>query len=90
MDKLSAQRDELDKIDQQIFSLIKERVEVVKKIGQLKKENKLKIKDINREKEILESLTNLSKRYKINPRSIEKIWKELFKISYKIEGKDNG
>ncbi len=85
MDKL---RKNLDQIDKQILALIGKRVNIAKKIGKIKKQQKLAIADKKREKEIVSSLTKQAKKYKIDKSLIGKIWKLLFKLSYKVEEKN--
>lgn len=84
MDEL---RNELDKIDREILTLIGRRMKVAKKIGNIKRKEKIAITDKKREKQVLAGLTNKAKRDKIDKHSVEKIWKELFKLSYKMEQK---
>ncbi len=47
-------RDEIDKIDDKIISLLEKRFEIINKIKKLKKEMNLEIADIKREEEILQ------------------------------------
>lgn len=49
-------RNQINSIDDEIVKLYKERMEVVKKIGQYKKENDLPVKDSRREKDHLEKI----------------------------------
>lgn len=77
----------IDEIDIELLKLIIKRIKLSKKIGILKKQNGLKIVDKKREVQVLTGLTNKAKRDKIDKHSVEKIWKELFKLSYKMEQK---
>jgi chorismate mutase len=47
-------RDKIDQIDEKLRQLVRERMTLIKEIGQIKKEKNLKITDQNREQEILE------------------------------------
>ena len=51
---LKQYRDQLDQIDDKMKELFIKRMEIVKKIGSLKKENKLPVFDAARESEMLE------------------------------------
>ena len=53
MEKL---RSEIDEIDQKIISLLEERIDAAKKIGEEKKKRGLEIEDVKREKELLAKL----------------------------------
>ena len=74
--RLKKERREIDKIDQQIFSLIKKRTFIVKKMLKLKK-FKHEIVDHKRNKEILTTLKKKSIRNKIDPKITLKIWKSI-------------
>ena len=73
---LKKERKKIDKIDQQIFKLIKKRTIVVKKMLSLKK-YKREIVDYKRINEILLTLKKKSIRNKIDPRITNRIWKSM-------------
>lgn len=56
MDKIQNLREKINKIDSEIALLLKNRLISVKKIGDLKKEQNLPIKDSNREDSIISRL----------------------------------
>ena len=74
--RLKKERKKIDKIDQQLFKLIKKRTIVVKKMLTLKK-YKHEIVDHKRINEILLTLRRKSIRNKIDPRITKKIWKSM-------------
>jgi chorismate mutase len=74
--RLKKERKRIDKIDQQIFKLIKKRTIVVKKMLTLKK-YKHQIVDHKRIKEILSTLRKQSIRNNIDPSITKKIWKSM-------------
>ena len=74
--ELKKERKKIDKIDQQIFKLIKRRTFVVKKMLTLKK-YKHEIVDHKRIKEILLTLKKKSIRNKIDPKITKRIWKSM-------------
>lgn len=77
-------RTKINKIDTEIAKLIVSRLEFSKKIGELKKIAGIKIHDLDREKEILEKITKKitnSDAFK----EIKRVFKEIFKISRKIQ-----
>ena len=78
MDKirLKKERKKIDKIDQQLFKLIKKRTVVVKKMLTLKK-HKHEIVDHKRINEILLEIKRKSINNKIDPRITKKIWKSM-------------
>ena len=74
--KLKRERKKIDKIDQQIFNLVKKRTIVVKKMLSLKK-YKHEIVDHKRINEILVTLKRKSIRNKIDPKITKRIWKSM-------------
>ena len=74
--KLTKERKKIDKIDQQLFKLIKKRTIVVKKMLALKK-FKREIVDRKRINIILSVLRKKSIQNKIDPRITKRIWKSM-------------
>ena len=74
--RLKKERKKIDKIDQQIFKLIKSRTIVVKKMLTLKK-YKHEIIDHKRINEILLRLKKKSIQNKIDPKITKRIWKSI-------------
>lgn len=80
-------RNEIDKIDDKIFKLLKSRFGKAKKIGQLKKYLKIPTDDEKREQEILSKLddVNISGNYK---EEIAKVYELIFQLMKDIESKE--
>ena len=80
-------RNEIDKIDDKIFKLLKSRFDKAKKIGQLKKYLKVSTDDKTIEKEILSKLddVNTSGNYK---EEITKVYELIFQLMKDIESKE--
>lgn len=80
-------RNEIDKIDDKIFKLLKSRFDKAKKIGQLKKYLKVSTDDKAIEKEILSKLddVNISGNYK---EEITKVYELIFQLMNDIESKE--
>ena len=74
--RLEKERKKIDKIDQQLFNLIKKRTIVVKKMLALKK-YKREIVDHKRINEILLKLKKKSTQNKVDPRITNRIWKSM-------------
>ena len=77
-------RNKIDQIDQELVTLIEQRLEVVKQIGEYKKKHNLPILDQNREQEVLDKnskyLSNES-----NKEAYLEIMKNIMDVSKKIE-----
>ncbi len=83
MIELELMRKKIDEIDDKLLVLFRERLEVSKKIGLIKKKNNIKIFDPKREQEILDnSLKNVSGTERIY---IEKFLKNLMDISKEVQ-----
>ena len=74
--KLKLARHKVDKLDQQIFNLIKKRTQIVKYMLSLKKFKK-EIINHKRNNEILEKIKNKSNKYGIDPKITRRIWKSI-------------
>ena len=85
MIELELMRIKIDEIDDKLLVLFKERLEVSKKIGLLKKKHNIKIFDPKREQEIIDNCTqNVSDDEK---KYIEKFLKNLMDISKEVQSK---
>ena len=74
--KLKKLRDQLDKLDNSFFILIKKRTKIVKKVLKLK-ESKNQIIDNKRIKNILNRIRKKSLKNKIDPKITNRIWKNM-------------
>ena len=80
-------RTEIDKIDEQIIRLLSDRMEKVKKIGEIKnKIGKSKL-DITRFNKLLKKRIELAKKYEISKDLIIKIWNLIHDEALRIEEK---
>jgi chorismate mutase/prephenate dehydratase len=83
-------REEIDKIDNEIIRLLNKRMEIVKKVGELKNTTNAPIYRPEREKEIIERLTEISKKEGgiLKKEDIEAIFLEIFAISRALERRE--
>ncbi|MDX1808366.1 MAG: prephenate dehydratase [Sulfurospirillaceae bacterium] len=81
-------RKEIDSLDDQILVLLNKRMEAVKAIGRLKQSTGGSIYRPEREKEILDRLKGLDKKY-LNSDAIDAIFLEIFAVSRNIELPEN-
>lgn len=79
---LKSKREEIDKIDSEIASFLDERKKIVRKIGEIKKQNGIAVLDKNREREIVDRLCKL---YPDSVDYISAVYKEIFTVSKDIE-----
>lgn len=85
MDKLQTYRKAINHIDKELLKLFKKRLDVVKKVGEYKKENNLLVIDKKREKELLTYLEQEAEKLGLRKELVKKIWPIIFKEAYTIE-----
>jgi len=71
--KLDELRKQIDKIDDLLIQKLAERMQIVEKIGQYKKDNGITILQVGRWDEILQKRTGYAKALKLNPEFTEKM-----------------
>ena len=72
-DKLTELRGQIDEIDENLIQLLGSRMDIVKKIGEYKKNNKVTILKVNRWDEILQKCTRLGKALNLNETYVKEI-----------------
>ncbi|MCL5784393.1 MAG: chorismate mutase [Patescibacteria group bacterium] len=85
MDEIVKWRKEIDEIDRQLLVLIGKRLEAVREIGILKKGIQKQVRDPQREKEKIASLSEEAKKLGISARVVKKIWQTFFEVAYILE-----
>ena len=81
MDKRILQlRKELDLIDKKILVLLEKRMDIIRKVGQLKLELSIPIEDIKREREIIKRLADYSHK-KLSNKQLIRIFQAVFQSS---------
>lgn len=78
-------RAKIDQFDGQIVKLIAQRFNVAKKIGMIKKINKMKIADNKRELDVIFELSNLATNLNINSKFIKHIYKLIINESKRMQ-----
>jgi len=87
MDKRILQlRKELDTIDKRILILLEKRMDVIRRVGQIKSELDIPIEDIKREKEIIKKLTDHSHK-KLSDKQLLRIFQAVFQSSKSEQNK---
>ena len=80
--KLDVLRNNINLLDDKILDLLKERAEIVTKIGEQKKSNS-DVVDYEREQQVLNRILQSTKA-KYSKDSIVRIWREIFKASINL------
>ncbi len=79
--KVLSLRKRVDRIDEKILFLVKQRKKTVQKIISIRMADADKKEDFAREKEVLEARRENALRMNINPDFIEKLFKDVIKYS---------
>ncbi len=82
--ELEQYRKEIDQLDNQLLEILNRRMEVVQKVGELKRVTKTSIYRPEREKSIIDRLSKLNKG-PLKKGAIEAIYQEIFAISRNLE-----
>jgi chorismate mutase/prephenate dehydratase len=82
--KLTKERRKIDLVDQELLSLLNQRLRIARKIGKLKKGMGKKIHDPGREKKVLERLKGRNKG-PLKEEDLEKIFKIIMKVCRKSQ-----
>ena len=86
-DQLQKLRTAIDTIDQELLSLIKNRLMLTAEIGRIKKENNMDIIDISREDTLFNSLEERCKEMDLDKVFIKKLWRLVLNASYQSQEK---
>ena len=78
-------RTEIDKLDQRILKLLKQRIHITEKIGKIKKSNSSDILDTQRESEIFSNLIEMGGSLEIGDDFIISLWRQIIEYSYKVQ-----
>ncbi len=86
-DDLNHLRSRIDQVDAKLIQVLKERFELVEKIGQYKKQHNLPALNQTRWLEVLAKLEERAKEEGLDYQTLEEIWNIIHKYSIKIEEK---
>jgi len=82
--KINKLRKEIDRIDQDLIALLKNRLSIAKEIGRVKASNSLSIDDIDRENKIIKNLS-IKANNDLKEEDISNIFKLIFSISKNLQ-----
>ena len=85
-EKINILRNKIDDLDNQILDFLVQRFSISRQIGEIKASSGIEIRDPDREKEIIERLTN-KLAGKLNIDDISSIFEPVYKISKRLQKK---
>lgn len=83
-DKIRKLREEINVIDDQLFDLLFQRIEIVRKLAELKQGQDLAIRDPDRETEILERMSQKARQKGLNA-DFSEIFRSIMRHSRKLQ-----
>ncbi len=81
MERISALRKKVDEIDEEILCFLKERMEVCKSIGVIKREHGIPIRDYQREDEVYTKIVRKASELELNPHKVKAIYRKIMAMS---------
>jgi len=85
MNKLDLLRQQIDRADKKILITLKQRLQIVRKVGVWKKQNDIPVLDRKRWQIVLKSKIRLGKKLGLNGMFIKKIYEQIHQEALKIE-----
>jgi len=79
-------RKKIDTIDENFVLLLKDRIELCKRIGEIKKENGLAVKDLRREDAVYLHIMAKALESGLDPQKVEAIFKQIIDLSVSVQG----
>ena len=84
-EEIKSLRADIDRLDQEILKILKQRIRITEEIGKIKKTNSLDIIDKQRESEILSNLLAAGENLEIEDDFIISLWRQIIDYSNKIQ-----
>jgi chorismate mutase len=81
-----ALRKKIDAIDENFVLLLRDRIELCKRIGKIKQENGLAVKDLRREDEVYLHIMAKALESGLDPQKVEAIFKQIIDLGVSVQG----
>ena len=88
MERILPLRKKVDEIDEEILYFLKERVELCKSIGAIKREHGIPIRDYQREDEVYTNILRKASELELNPQEVKAIYQEIIVMSTHAQESD--
>ncbi len=85
MERVSPLRKRIDEIDEQILRLLKERMDVCENIGVIKREQRIPVRDRQRENEQYTRITEIASKLGLNPQEVIAVYQEIIAMSIRAQ-----
>jgi chorismate mutase len=81
-----ALRKKIDVIDENFVLLLRDRIELCKRIGEIKEKNRLAVKDHRREDSVYLHVMGKALESGLDPQKVEAIFKQIIALSVSVQG----
>ncbi len=81
-----ALRNKIDEIDKKFVYLLKDRMELCKRIGAVKRENGLAVRDLQREDQVYLNVMATALEVGLDPQKVENIFKGIVALGVFVQG----
>ena len=85
MEQINELREKIDMVDEQVLGLLKQRVEICKTIGLLKKKSNLAIQDSSRENYVYETVKQNATKLGLDSKKIESIYHQIVNMCSAVQ-----
>ena len=79
-------RKKIDSIDEKFVLLLKDRIDLCKRIGEIKKQNGLTVKDLRREDVVYVHIMAKALESGLDPQKVEAIFKQIIALGVSVQG----
>jgi chorismate mutase len=77
LERIKSLRKDIDEIDERILHFLKDRVEICKTVGAIKRENGIPIRDQQREEEQYRNLMKRASELGLDPHEVKAVYREI-------------
>lgn len=85
MERIRSLRKEIDEIDERILYFLKDRVEICKTVGAIKRENGIPIRDQQREEEQYRNLMKRASELGLDPHEVKAVYREIIAMGMHVQ-----
>ena len=85
MERIKSLRKEIDEIDERILHFLKDRVEICKTVGAIKRENGIPIRDQQREEEQYRNLMKRASELGLDPHEVKAVYREIIAMGMHVQ-----
>jgi chorismate mutase len=85
LERIKSLRKDIDEIDERILHFLKDRVEICKTVGAIKRENGIPIRDQQREEEQYRNVMKRASELGLDPHEVKAVYREIIAMSMHVQ-----